>query len=108
MKHVYVIISEQYMPNVNYSHPCGKPDFVFTSIKKARAQMFAIKKLIEQGEWYMQSYDKPVTHTIKSFHEYGLINNSGAVLMFMEVAHSNDTYSTYTLHECELNEGYGI
>lgn len=108
MKYVYVIISEQYMPNVNYSHPCGKPEFAFTSINKARAQMFAIKKLIEQGEWYMQSYDKPVTHTIKSFHEYGLINNSGAVLMFMEVEHSNDTYSTYTLCKCELNEGYGI
>lgn len=108
MKYIYVIISEQYIPNVNYSHPCGKPEFAFTSIKKARAQMFAIKKLIEQGEWYMQSYDNPVTHTIKSFHEYGLINNSGAVLMFMEVAHSNDKYSTYTLCKCELNEGYGI
>ena len=78
MKYIYTIIIEQYMSNVNYSHPCGKPEFAFTSIKKARAQMFAIKKLIEQGEWYMQSYDKPVTHTIKSFHEYGLINNSGA------------------------------
>ena len=47
MKYVYVIISEEHDPELDYIHQYSMPIFAFTSIKKAKDQMLKLKELID-------------------------------------------------------------
>ena len=111
MKYVYVIISEQYIPDLKYYQPNGNIKFAFTSLEKARKQMFKIKELIENGEWYAQDV-VPTKHTIESFEECDPASNWENLVMEFKVVHSKDgfpdSYTFYSLRRHELNQGYGI
>lgn len=111
MKYVYVIISEQYIPDLKYYQPNGDVKFAFTSLKKAKDQMLKIKELMENGEWYAHDI-VPTKHTIESFREYDPVSTHGYLWMDLKVVHSkngvSDSYTIYSLYRCELNQGYGI
>ena len=111
MKYVYVIISEEHDPELDYIHQYSMPVFAFTSIKKAKDQMLKLKELIEQGEWYVKGCI-PTKHTIESFEECDPASNWGNLVMSFKVLHSRDgypdSYTFYSLRRHELNQGYGI
>ena len=109
MKYVYTIIRQQFMPKLEVRlQEVGAIDFAFTSKEKAIAQMMKIKELIDSGEWYMQSPNKPVEHKIEYYNIYALTKACRQTMIDMKVTHSNGTYTIYQLKRCELNRGYGI
>ena len=111
MKYIYVLISEQYMPDLKHYQPNGNIKFAFTSLNKARKQMLKIKELIENGEWYAQDV-VPTKHMIESFREYDPVSTHGYLCMDLKVVHSkngvSDSYTIYSVYRRELNSGYGI
>lgn len=109
MKYVYTIVSQQFMPQFEVRlQDVGNVEFVFTSKQKAIAQMFKIKELIDSGEWYMKSPNRPVEDKVEYYNSYALTDACRQTMMDIKVTHSNDTYTIYSLQRCELNAGYGI
>ena len=102
MKYVYLILSEQYMPELHHHSPHGTTDFAFTSLKQAQKQMDAIVELVNQDKWCI---DKG--HSI-SFDRFFADCNSLNLLRSIKINHPNGTYTIYTLQKVELNRGYGI
>ena len=102
MKYVYLILREQYMPELNHHTPFGVVDFAFTSWKQAEKQMNAIVELVNQDKWHI---DKG--HSI-SFDRVFADRNSFNLLRSIRINHPNGTYTIYTLQKVELNRGYGI
>ena len=102
MKYVYLILREQYMPELNHHTPFGVVDFAFTSLKQAEKQMNAIVELVNQDKWHI---DKG--HSI-SFDRVFADCNSLNLLRSIRINHPNGTYTIYTLQKVELNRGYGI
>lgn len=109
MKYIYTIISRQFMPQSEVrSQDVGTIIFAFTSKQKAIAQMIKIKELIDSGEWFMESPNKPVEHKVEYCDTYDLNDCLDYLIMSMKVIHSNGTYTIYSLQRRELNAGYGI
>ena len=109
MKYVYVIISQQFMPQFEVRlQSVGTTDFAFTSKQKAIAQMTKIKELIDSGEWYMESPNGPVEHKVEYYNEYALTDAYRQTMIDMKVTNSNGTYTIFSLKRCVLNAGYGI
>lgn len=109
MKYVYLIISQQFMPQFEVRlQDVGAIEFAFTSKQKAIAQMMKIEELIESGEWYMESPNEPVEHKIEYYNAYALTNAYRQTMIDIKVTHSNGTYTIYQLKRCVLNAGYGI
>lgn len=109
MKYVYTIISKQFIPQSEVRlQYVGTVEFAFTSKQKAMAQMIKIKELIESGEWFMESPNKPVEHKVEYCDTHDLNDCLDYLIMSMKVTHSNGTYTIYSLQRCELNAGYGI
>ena len=104
MRKVYLIMSEQYMPKLEHHSPYGIVDFVFTSRKEAERQMYDIRDMVENGDFYMESIDHPNKHEVEFFRH--IESNCFGIVMTMKVNHSNGTYTIYTLQEMELNRGY--
>ena len=102
MKYVYLILREQYMPELNHHTPFGVVDFAFTSWKQAEKQMNAIVELVNQDKW---GIDKG--HSI-SFDRFFADCNSFNLLRSIRINHPNGTYTIYSLQKVELNRGYGI
>ena len=102
MKYVYLILREQYMPELHHHSPNGTTDFAFTSLKQAQKQMDAIVELVNQDKWYI---DKG--HSV-SFDWCFADCNSLNLLRSIRINHPNGTYTIYTLQKVELNRGYGI
>ena len=102
MKYVYVIMHEQYMPELHHHSPYGTTEFAFTSWKQAEKQMNAIVELTNQDKWHV---DKG--HSV-SFDRCFADCNSLNILRSIKIQHPNGTYSIYTLQKVELNRGYGI
>ena len=102
MKYVYVIMHEQYMPELHHHSPYGTTDFVFSSWKQAEKQMNAIVELVNQDKWCI---DKG--HSV-SFDRGFADCNSLNLLRSIKIQHPNGTYTIYTLQKVELNRGYGI
>ena len=111
MKYVYVIISEQYIPELERYQPSGDIKFAFTSLDKAKKQMLKIKELIENGKWYVHDV-VPTKHTVESIREFYPFFSNGYLWMDLKVAHSKDgepdSYTIYSLRRHKLNQGYGI
>ena len=109
MKYVYTIISQQFMPQFEVRlQDVGAIEFAFTSKQKAMAQMIKIKELIESGEWFMESPNKPVEHKVEYCDTHDLNDCCDYLIMSMKVTHSNGTYTIYSLQRRVLNAGYGI
>lgn len=109
MKYVYSIIGHQFMPQLEVRlQGVGTIIFAFTSKQKAIAQMIKIKELIESGEWFMESPNKPVEHKVEYCDTYDLNDCLDYLIMSMKVIHSNGTYTIYSLQRRELNAGYDI
>ena len=109
MKYVYTIISQQFMPLFEVRlQDVGAIEFAFTSKQKAMAQMIKIKELIESGEWFMESPNKPVEHKVEYCDTHDLNDCCDYLIMSMKVTHSNGTYTIYSLQRRVLNAGYGI
>ena len=109
MKYVYTIIMQQFCPQFEVRlQDVGTVEFAFTSKQKAIAQMIKIKELIDSGEWFMESPNKPVEHKVEYYNTYVLTNACRQTMMDIKVTHSNGTYTIYSLKRCELNAGYGI
>ena len=109
MKYVYVIISQQFMPQFEVRlQDVGTIEFAFTSKKQAIAQMIKIKEMIESGEWYMESPNNPIEHKVEYCNSYALTKACRQTMMDIKVTHSNRTYTIYSLKRCALNAGYGI
>lgn len=102
MKCVYLILHEQYMPELEHHVPYGVTEFAFTSEKQAQKQMDAIVELVNQDKWYI---DKG--HSV-SFDRHLDGSSSLHLLRFIKIQHPNGTYAIYTLQKVELNSGYGI
>lgn len=109
MKYVYTIIKQQFMPQFEVRlQDVGAVEFAFTSKQKAMAQMIKIKELIESGEWFMESPNKPVEHKVEYCDTYDLNDCLDYLIMSMKVTHSNGTFTIYSLQRRELNAGYDI
>ena len=109
MKYVYTIVSQQFMPQFEVRlQDVGTIVFAFTSKQKAIAQMMKIKELIDSGEWYMKSPNKPVEHKVEYCNTHDLNDCCDYLIMSMKVTHSNGTYTIYSLQRRELNAGYDI
>ena len=102
MKYVYLILREQYMPELNYHTPYGTTDFAFTSEKQAQKQMDSIVELVNQDKWSINK-----GHSV-SFDRCFTDCNSFNLLRSIKINHPNGTYTIYTLQKVELNRGYGI
>ena len=102
MRKVYLIMIEQYMPELEHHSPYGVTEFAFTSLKRANKQMDAIVELVNQDKWHI---DKG--HSI-SFDRFFADCNSLNLLRSIRINHPNGTYTIYTLQKVELNRGYGI
>ena len=102
MRNVYLILTEQYMPELENHVPYGVTEFAFTSEKQANNQMDKLVELINQGKWWIEG-----EHTIVQDYTYPE-NNYFGFKRFIRVQHSNGTYSIYTLQKVELNHGYDI
>ena len=102
MRNVYLILTEQYMPELENHVPYGVTEFAFTSLERANKQMDKLVELINQGKWWIEG-----KHTIVQDYTYPA-NNYFGFKRFIRVQHSNGTYSIYTLQKVELNHGYGI
>lgn len=102
MKYVYLILNEQYMPNIPNHAPVGFVEFAFSSEKKAQNQMDKLVELINNGEWWLEG-----KHTIVKDYTYPE-NNYFGFKRFIRVEHNNGTYTIFTLQKVELNHGYGI
>ena len=102
MKYVYLILREQYMPELNHHSPFGVVDFAFTSLKQAQKQMDAIVELVNQDKWSINK-----GHSV-SFDRCFADCNSFNLLRSIKINHPNRTYTIYTLQKVELNRGYGI
>ena len=102
MKYVYLIMNEQYMPELEHHVPYGVTEFAFTSEKQAQKQMDAIVELVNQDKWYV---DKG--HSVsfdRSYEDCASLH----LLRSIKIKHPNGTYTIYTLQKVELNSGYGI
>ena len=109
MKYVYIIISQQFMPQFEVRlQDVGTIEFAFTSKQKAIAQMIKIKELIDSGEWYMKLPNKPIEHKVEYCNSYALTKACRQTMMDIKVTHSNRTYTIYSLKRCGLNRGYKI
>ncbi len=102
-KKVYMILSEQYMPNLEYHSPYGLVEYVFSSRNKAIKQMRDICRMINSGEYYVESSNKQTHVADCPIHSS---DNFRGIIMTMKVFHSNGTFTIYTLQEKELNQGY--
>lgn len=102
MKYVYLIMSEQYMPQIENHSPYGVTDFAFTSEKQANKQIDTIVELVNQDKFYRTKGHRVAYDT----HIVDLRNN--AILRRIKVDHPNGTFTIFTLQKCELNSGYGI
>lgn len=102
MRNVYLIMNEQYMPELENHVPYGVTEFAFTSLERANKQMDKLVELINQGKWWIEG-----EHTIVKDYTYPE-NNYFGFKRFIRVQHSNGTYSIYTLQKVELNHGYYI
>lgn len=101
MRNVYLILNEQYMPELEHHVPMGHVEFAFSNEKQAQNQMDTLVDLINQGKWWLEG-----EHTIEKDYTYD--NNMFGFIRFIRVQHDNDTYTIYTLQKVELNHGYGI
>lgn len=102
MRNVYLILNEQYMPEIENHIPVGYVEFSFSSEKQGNNQMDKLVELINKGEWWREG-----EHTIVKDYTYPE-NNYFGFKRFIRVKHSNGTYTIYTLQRVELNHGYGI
>lgn len=102
MKYVYLILTEQYMPEIENHAPMGDVEFAFSSEKQANNQMDKLVELINKGEWWCEG-----EHTIVKDHTYSKIGSFGFI-RFIRVQHDNGTYTIYMLQKVGLNHGYGI
>ena len=102
MRNVYLIMNEQYMPELENHVPYGVTEFAFTSLERANKQMDKLVELINQGKWWIEG-----EHTIVKDYTYPE-NNYFGFKRFIRVQHSNGTYTIYTLQKVELNSGYCI
>ena len=102
MKYVYLIMHEQYIPELQNHSPYGTTDFAFTSEKQAQKQMDAIVELVNQDKWCVDE-----GHSV-SFDRGFSDCNSLNILRSIKINHPNGTYTIYTLQKVELNRGYGI
>ena len=101
MRNIYLILIEQYMPNIPNHAPVGYVEFSFSSKKRANNQMDKLVELINQGKWWIEG-----EHTIEKDYTYD--NNMLGFIRFIRVQHSNGMYSIYKLQKVELNHGYDI
>ena len=101
MRNVYLILTEQYMPEIENHVPMGDVEFAFSSEKKAQNQMDKLVELINQGKWWIEG-----EHTIEKDYTYD--TNVFGFIRFIRVQHDNGTYTIYTLQKVELNHGYGL
>lgn len=101
MRNIYLILTEQYMPNIENHAPMGDVEFAFSSEKQANNQMDKLVELINKGEWWLEG-----EHTIEKDYTYD--NNIFGFKRFIRVQHSNGTYTIYMLQKVELNHGYGL
>lgn len=100
MKKIYVIQSHQIMPEFKAEEQCsGIISFAFTSLKKANEQMDAIHRMVDEGKFYMSD-----SHEVSFDRSF----DDGPLRRVIRVNHSNGTFTMYSIHEVELNSGYGI
>ena len=102
MKYVYLILHEQYMPELHHHSPYGTTEFAFTSEKQAQKQMDAIVELVNQDRWYIEK-----GHSV-AFDRHLDGSSCLHLLRSIKIQHPNGTYAIYTLQKVELNRGYGI
>ena len=102
MKYVYLIMSEQYMPELEHHANAGVVEFVFTSEKSANKQMDAIVELVNQDKLYQN-----LGHSIE-FDNHIVDFTRTCIRRKIRINHPNDAYTIYTLQKVELNSGYGI
>ena len=101
MKKVYLIMCEQYMPELEHHSPYGVTEFAFTSLKRANKQMDAIVELVNQDKW---SITKGHSISFDRCYKDSYLH----LLRSIKVQHPNGTFTIYTLQEVVLNSGYGI
>lgn len=101
MRNVYLILNEQYMPEIKNHLAFGYVEFAFSSEKQGQNQMDKLAELISKGKWWLEG-----EHTIEK--DYAYVNNRFGFIRFIKVQHDNGTYTIYTLQKVELNHGYGL
>ena len=102
MKYMYVIVREQYMPQLNHM-PTGIVEFAFTSEKQAQKQMDTIVELVNQNKWYSDG-----EHSIDFDNHCVDLRKTSNIKRVIKIKHQNETFTIYTLQKVELNSGYGI
>ena len=102
MKYVYLIMNEQYMPELQNHVPYGTAEFSFTSLERAEKQMDTIVELVNQDKWYINAghhvcFDRRL-QDCSPLH----------LLRSIKIQHPNGTYTIYSMQRIELNAAYGI